>query len=819
VNIAKFQRPSRYIGHEVNAVRGGAADVTVALAFPDIYDVGMSHLGLKILYDILNRIPGVRAERAFHPWVDYEAAMREAREPLRTVETGMPVRDCDLLGVSLQYELCYTTVLSMLDLAGIPLRSAERTARDPIVMGGGPCAVNPAPIAPFFDALMVGEAEEAVVEIAEVMRAWRTTGDRSDRAGVLRALSAIEGVYVPAIHGDRPGCVRRRLIPSLAGAPYPVAPVVPYTAVVHDRVMVEVARGCAQGCRFCQAGMIYRPMRERPAAEALRLAEEAVRRTGYEEISFSSLSAGDYSGLPELLRGFNRLFAEKRIAISLPSLRVKSVTENTLREIVSVRKTGFTIAPEAATDRLRRVINKDFAEEDYERALELLFKAGWLNLKLYFMLGLPGERPEDIEAIPAMVMKAVRTAKRHTRRFVNVSVSLSPYVPKAHTPFQWFGQAPVAYFDEWLRYLKGNLRKITVRDHDVRTSRLEAVFARGDGRLADLVEAAYRAGARLDAWSETFSEKAWDEALDRTGVDPGAYATREIGTDEALPWDVVDIGIDKEFMLRERERAFAEEYTESCITGCAACGLECAPVATPEPAPARRQAPAPGGPPRRAIRVRALFRKTGPLRHLSHRELMTHVTRALRRAGVRLDHTQGFHPTPKVAFGPPLGVGVAGLNEYFDVELFPGTPLETVREALNRELGEGVSVRAMEPVAMDAPSLQGFATRYLYEITAPSLGGLRAFERAEAFPVQRETERGRARTVDLRPQLLGVTYVDERTARLVLADREGATVRLDEFARHVLGSAIENLEITRLALHGPGGEPVAPFGETCPEVS
>ncbi len=762
----------------------------------------MSHLGLKVLYHIINSTGGATAERAFHPWVDLEAALRETGDPLRSLESSTPLGEFDMLGFSLQYELSYTSVLSMLDLSGIPLRSAERTGAHPIVMAGGPCTVNPAPMAPFIDAFLIGDGEDAILEIIAALKAWKSN-DRPNRASALAALAQIPGVYVPSIHDASDTRILRRYVESLEDAPYPTCPAVPYTQIVHDRVNIEVSRGCTMGCRFCQAGMIYRPLRERSPEKVLALAEETLKNTGYEEISFTSLSAGDYSGLLPLLKGMNRRFGSSKIALSLPSLRVKAVKDEILREIKAVKKTGFTIAPEAATARLRAVINKDFEAEDYEAALESLFKNGWLNLKLYYMVGLPTETDEDIDAIPAMVKTALQSAKRHTGRYVNISVSFSPFVPKSHTPFQWFGMAPMERIAEVRTRLERELRKFNVRSHDERTSMLEGAFARGGSQMSGLVEAAYRAGSRLDGWSECFSYDRWLRAMEATGVDAAVVAGRTFSDDEPLPWERIDPGVSKQYLLKEKAHAIEASKTPNCNLKCTGCGLKCRPEGEPlnlapsadSSYPARQQ---PGdAPQRRAIRVRARFTKTGVLRFLSHRELMTHMTRALRRAGVRLEHTQGFSPSPKVAFGPPLGVGVAGTSEHFDMEIIPVIPLEDVMARLNAQLGEGVRVMELVAISMQEPSLQGFLNRYEYEFSSPQEIDAAAFMAKESVIVKREKG-----PVDLRPMVEAAEQLTPNSVRLTLLDTGEKKVRLDEIALAVCGMSADELDITRTALWG-----------------
>ncbi|MCG2710122.1 MAG: TIGR03960 family B12-binding radical SAM protein [Thermodesulfovibrionales bacterium] len=586
MNFSLFQKPSRYIDNEVNSLRK-EAEIRVALSFPDIYDIGMSHLGLRILYKVINDLPYASAERVFHPWLDLEEEMRNKGILLSSLETKKALSDFDIVGFSLQYELSYTTVLNMLHLGGIPIKSEERAEGNwPLIIAGGPCTVNPLPMSPFIDAFLIGDGEEAVIEILETYRRWKKEGD-GKRESVLKALSQIEGMYVPSVHNPPPPLfskggaggfvVKRRFIESLDSSPYPETPIVPYTSIVHDRVNVEVSRGCTMGCRFCQAGMIYRPLRERSPENVLKIAENSLRNTGYEDVSFTSLSAGDYSCLLPLLKEFNSRFSDKKISLSLPSLRVAAVDRDILKEIKSVRKTGFTIAPEAGTERLRNVINKDFTEEDYERSLNALFEEGWQNLKLYFMVGLPTETDEDIQAIPEMIMKALRIAKSHTGRHVKINVGVSPFVPKPHTPFQWHGQENIGSIKKKMQFLKEIFRKkrFEFKGHREDMSFLEAVFARGDERLSPLIEKAWSLGCRLDAWGEIFDFQKWTQAMEETGINAAAYAEKTYGVDERLPWDIIDTGVNKDFLCKEYQRAISGEKTSDCRKVCHACGLKC----------------------------------------------------------------------------------------------------------------------------------------------------------------------------------------------------------------------------------------------------
>ncbi len=596
--LEKVQKAPRYTGGEMNTALKAweETDLHFAFCFPDTYEVAMSHLGMKILYAIINQQEWSLCERVCMPWVDMMALMQEENVPLFSLENRRPLNEFDVVGFTLQYEMSYTNILAMLKLGNIPLRGADRKDDDPIVVAGGPCAFNPEPLAAVIDAFMVGDGEEQIVELNQVIRDWKKSGE--PREACLKKLASVQGVYVPSLYdvtynedgtiaSFKPNCaeaperVVKAIIADLDKAFYPTEIPVPYTEIIHDRIMLEIMRGCTRGCRFCEAGMLYRPVRERSLEHLVELAEKLEASTGYEEMSLSSLSSGDYTCLPELIRELMKRLNEKRVSISLPSLRIDSVLKESLEETQKTRKTSLTFAPEAGTQRLRDVINKGVTEEDLIEKVNDAFQGGWSSVKLYFMMGLPTETYDDLDGIADLARKVVNAyfavPKDQRAKGLRVTCSASVFVPKPFTPFQWEPQDTLAVVQDKQLHLRDALRKVkgvNFNYHESGLSYLEACFARGDRRMGDVLLKAFEKGCMLDGWTEHFKYDAWMEAFDECGIDPAFYAYRRREKDEILPWDFIDSGITKEFLWREKEKADRAEVTRDCRQGCNGCGLQ-----------------------------------------------------------------------------------------------------------------------------------------------------------------------------------------------------------------------------------------------------
>ena len=598
--LMKIEKPARYIGGEVNAVTKNPDDIDIrfAMCFPDVYEIGMSHLGIQILYDMFNRRDDVWCERVYSPWVDLDKVLREEKIPLFALESQDPVRNFDFLGITIQYEMCYTNILQVLDLACIPLHAKDRTEEDPIVIGGGPCAYNPEPIAEFFDMFYIGEGETVYDELLDTYKENKKNG--GSRMDFLEKACQIDGIYVPMfydvtyhedgtidqffpINEHAPSVIHKQVVMDVTDTTYPQAPVVPYIKVTQDRVVLEVQRGCIRGCRFCQAGMLYRPTRERDVETLKQYAYHMLKNTGHEEISLSSLSTSDYSELKELVTFLIDNFKNKGINISLPSLRIDAFSLDVMSQVQDIRKSSLTFAPEAGSQRMRNVINKGLTEDDIISGAGQAFEGGWNKVKLYFMLGLPTETEEDMEAIAVLADKVARRyyeiPKDQRNGKCQITASSSFFIPKPFTPFQW---APMLNHEDYIEraaivkhaFLNQlNKKSLRYNWHDAEVSVLEGVFARGDRKIASVIEEAYRMGCIYDSWSEQFDNDKWMQAFDNTGIDIGFYNLRERAENEVFPWDFIDIGVTKKFLRREWDRAMKGEVTPNCRMQCSGCGV------------------------------------------------------------------------------------------------------------------------------------------------------------------------------------------------------------------------------------------------------
>ncbi len=757
--LPSVEKPGRYIGLERNVTRKDLSScaVTLALAFPDTYEIGMSHTGLKILYELVNRRPEFACERVYAPWVDLEAKMREAGIPLFSTESFAKAADFDVLGFSLQAELNYSNILNMLDLAGLPVWQRERRASDPIVLGGGPCTANPEPIADFFDAFLVGDAEEALPRFLDTYREGRARG--LSRRDLLAHLASVEGIYVPSFYDvayDAAGRItaitrnepraperaKRTWVPRLLPDYYPEKPMVPSVEIVQDRLGLEVMRGCTQGCRFCQAGYWYRPVRELDPADVAEMTKKFIADSGWSEVGLLSLSTADYSQIEPLVKCLAPELSDRRVSISLPSLRAEAFSVGLADAVSEVRKSGFTFAPETGSDRLRRVINKTFTNADMIAAADVAFARGWDLIKVYTMIGLPTETVSDLDELVALVEGILSQGRKYGRKQVNVSVG--SFVPKSWTPFQWAPFDGVEALERKLRYLKEKFRSVRgakMKWHEPREAEIECTLSRGDRRMGRVLHTAWKSGVRFDGWTEHFRYDLWIRAFEAEGIPKESYL-REYGLEETLPWDVLDVSIKKRWLQIELIKAKKEMRTEDCKWGhCYACGVpgngedtvlarpmagkalpafDAATAPSTDPAAYRdvakgaayRQKAMPELPSAvrrstqgdRVFRHRISFEKMGDARFLSHRNTMDVLERAIRAAGLPARYSEGFNPHMKLSMGPALALGLESRHEVFDAEGI--APFgEGAASRINEKLPPGIVVREVRELSPAEPAL------------------------------------------------------------------------------------------------------------------
>ncbi|MBX7149852.1 TIGR03960 family B12-binding radical SAM protein [bacterium] len=781
--LTRVEKPSQYLGGEFNVIKKDfdKAAVRVALVFPDKYEVGASHIGLKILYDILNAMPDVVAERAYAPGLDMEAELKKENLPLFSLESKRPLSDFDIIGVSLTYELTYTNMLSVLDLANIPLWQKDRT-NEPLIIAGGGCTMNAEPVADFLDAACLGDGEEIIVDVVHAVHAFKKE-KVTNRKEKLRALSKIEGVYIPSFFNAEYNTdgtlkqmtpllegytkINKRVVQNMDAAPYPTKWLVPSVKPIHDRIGIEIQRGCNRACRFCQAGYIDRPVRQRSPERILQIAEDSLNNTGMEEMSLLSLSAADYACIVPLMEELNGRYAKKKISISVPATRTEKLTPELADQIKKVRKTGFTIAPEAATERMRRVINKGNKVDDLYKAVHTAFSKGWDLLKLYYMVGLPFETDEDNKAIAAETNEAIKICLSYTKR-AELNLSSSSFVPKPHTPFQWEPQMTIEETKRRYDLVKHNLasKRIRFKSHHPQMSYIEGLLSRGDRRVAQAIYLAYQEGCRFDEWEEHFSFEKWQAALSKWDGDISFYLHRARKKDEVLPWDHLFSQMDKEFLWQEYEKAHDAAmthdwtgtmsqhhhladgtkkeqdvgFTEDCsIARCSDCGVcdfrkiknRIFVVGQEEIVVKKGNREAygwmrttgtvtdlrlPDPEPRIPCRLRSQFSKIGSARFMGHLEMVGVIKRAIKRARIPIKYSEGFHPQMRIMPGHPLPLGVSSTCEFFDVELKDTVLPGDFMEKMNSELPEGLFITHCETIDSKTPSLYSSASRVGYRV-------------------------------------------------------------------------------------------------------
>ncbi len=854
------EMPSRYLGNEANTIRKerSSVDLTFALAFPDLYEIGTSHFGMQILYTILNQEPEIAAERVFTPAPDMEALLKTTRTPLCSLESRTPLADFDIIGFSLLYELNFTNILTMLDLAGIPFYADQRPDTFPLIIAGGPCAFNPEPLADFFDLFVVGDGEEAIVDISKIVIQWKAEhdrqNDRQSKQALLKRLARVQGVYVPSFYqadfDDRGfqvleplfpehATVKRAILTDLAKVAFPTEPIVPFGKPVHDRLRLEIARGCSRGCRFCQAGMIYRPVRERSVPDLVKITRTAMAATGYSDVSLLSLSTGDYSDLATLMEALLAINSDHCTAISLPSIRAGRLTPELMRIIKRVKKTGFTIAPEAGTQRLRDAINKNITEQDIVDTVTNAFNLGWRIIKLYFMNGLPTETQEDIQGICDLALRLASIkspgqgkGKSRGRAKAHINLSFATFIPKAHTPFQRSAQISTQHSMDNLNFLKQNLRHpgINLKWQNPEMSLLEGVWARGDRRLSRVLVSAWAKGCRLDGWSDKFNFDLWMEAFNETGVDPAFFTTRERSVDEPLPWGHIDCGVSSDFMNEELKKATAGKTTGDCreqgCMGCGICDFETVEPVIHPPAPTsgtpdtsgtsepshapdkldRPNAPAPRPSDNTPLaKYRVFYSRLGDARHFGHLELAKIIRRAIRRVGIKVAYSKGFNPGMLLSFDDPLPIGMESQEEFFTITAATSTSPRQVVTGLNRVLPETISITGCSPLAAIRSSRQkgGETTRYSITLNGFSIDQreIDDFMTLSEFQVEKTSFKGKTRTTDLRKVVRRIDFLDSSRIEMVMVKDNDRTIRPAEILTTALGlseRAVQTAKILKL---------------------
>ncbi|MBA4366474.1 MAG: B12-binding domain-containing radical SAM protein [Desulfobacterium sp.] len=827
--LSLVEKPSRYLGTEINIQKKNLNQIQLhmCLAFPDLYEIGTSHFGMQILYHILNNHSLIAAERVFAPATDMEYHLRKSETLLFSLESKTPLKNMDIIGFSLLYELNYTNILTILDLSGIPFFAAERDNTFPLIIAGGPCMSNPEPVADFFDAIVIGDGETIIIQMAEAWISWNQAGSKN-RNELLKSWSDLEGVYVPLFykaHFDNDGfqtlvsvfpekkCIVKRIIESnLETIPFPDKPVVPYGRPIHDRLRLEIARGCTRGCRFCQAGMIYRPVRERSVEKLLSIAEKSIPQTGYEDISLLSLSAGDYGCLSSLMQELMARYAKDHIAISLPSVRAGTLAPELLNFIKEVRKTGFTIAPEAGTQRLRNVINKNVTETEIIETVSQAFEMGWQIIKLYFMTGLPTETKEDLQGIVDLV-QILRKGKGQRLRKINVSVTT--FIPKPHVPFQWAGQISLAQSKENIQRLKQDLKMpgVDFKWQIPEAGLLEGLFARGDRSLTHLIVAAYQKGCRFDGWTEQFHYSKWLEAIEESGIDLNFYTTRQRDENENLPWDHIHSRVTKEYLVSEWKKSINGQITEDCRTGiCNDCGVCDFQTIKTRLAISSRVEPASITAGKtigeyQDIMYRIIYTKRDQAKYFGHLEMVISILRAIRRAGIPVLYSGGFHPKPRVSFDDPLPLGIESDSELCTIRVTDYIRPDDMITRMNQHLPDGIRVVECRISSKKVHSEK--ISEISYDVTLPNLCLDKCkkdiLDNRDGMVVEYKDKKGKLKKIDLTYILHRIDILDTNRMNIVIRNDSEKTIRPFDILTHVFSLSEQEARQAKVVKVTPQG--------------
>ncbi len=817
------EKPSIYLGSEVNTIKKEHTEnkLKIALAFPDLYEIGTSHFGIQILYHIINKQPDYIAERVFAPRNDMVDYLKKYTVALASLETGTPLDHFDIIGFSLLYELNYTNILLMLDLAGIPFRSAQRDDTMPFIIAGGPCTCNPEPVADFFDAMVIGDGENVILELMRLGKEWKQKGS-APRKTLLEMWSTVDGVYIPSFFTTtfntkgfqilKPekkeyASVKKATLTHLDKAPFPDTPVIPFGKPVHDRLRLEVARGCTRGCRFCQAGMIYRPVRERSVDTLMKLVKKSLSTPGYDELSLLSLSTGDYTAIGTLMGALMQRCEGDHIAVSLPSLRAGTLTPELMKEIKKVRKTGFTIAPEAGSQRLRNVINKNISEKEICDTVSDAFQMGWKLVKLYFMIGFPTETQQDIDEIVGLVDK-LREKGSFGKRRAMINVSITTLIPKPHTPFQWSSQISLEESIEKITELKARLKLpgINVKWQDPKVSLIEGLWSRGDRRLSKLLEIAYEKGCRFDGWSDHFNFNLWQAAAADAMIDIDFFTTRLRTADEPLPWDHIDIGVTKDYLAREFQKAEKGDITDDCRWGkCSQCGVcdfeDIMPhVFKDNNTKANAFKAKKTGGDEFFKKVKISYSKMEDARFFGHLEMVKIILRAITRAGIVVKYSQGFHPLPRISFEDPLPIGTESLDEKFYLTLPGYVTADKFIQTVNPELPEGLILKRCE---IDMPQSKGKRNEtsdYLISAEDPIFKkeALAQFVAEESVIITKLSKKGKLKKINLKDIVMKINT--ENADRLMLKIRKvaGKSARPGDIIKKIFN--LSEMEIKRVRI-------------------